>query len=55
MDIYLPADFHLLHDDATTDWRDLPAQRISQPARADAATQTQRAAESTVDPSWLAI
>jgi hypothetical protein len=29
MDTYLPSDFHLLHDDAIADWRDLPAERVN--------------------------
>ena len=29
MDTYLPSDFHLLHDDAVADWRDLPAGRMN--------------------------
>ncbi len=29
MDTYLPSDFHLLHDDAVADWRDLPAERVN--------------------------
>jgi hypothetical protein len=55
MDIYLPADFHILRDDAVTDWRDAPAPPPSADARL-APPQTQRiVAERCVDPSWLAI
>jgi hypothetical protein len=55
MDIYLPADFHLLHDDAVTDWRDVPAQRAKSADTRTAISETQRAVEHSVDPSWLAI
>jgi hypothetical protein len=54
MDIYLPADFHELHDDAVADWRDLSVQQTKPDARVIAA-ETQRVVERSVDPSWLAI
>jgi hypothetical protein len=58
MDTYLPADFHTLHDDAPTDWRD-----ISSTCKPDAPTRTMlialvgdvRRAEDLVDPSWYPL
>lgn len=55
MDIYLPADFHALHDNAVTDWRDLPAQRTTPADVRLAVAEAQRAVERSVDPGWLAI
>ncbi len=55
MDLYLPADFHLLHDDAVTDWRDLPSRQPSDSPAARVACESARAVECSVDPTWLAI
>jgi hypothetical protein len=35
MDIYLPADFHELHDAASEDWRDVSATRTERSAAMD--------------------
>jgi hypothetical protein len=55
MDTYLPADFHLLHDDAATDWRDLPARQPTDAAATRAVCESARAIECSVEPTWLAI
>jgi hypothetical protein len=55
MDIYLPADFHQLHDDAVTDWRDQPSRQPAEAAATRAARESARAVECSVDPTWLAI
>ena len=52
MDVYLPADFHTLHDAIVADWRDAAA-----PDR-DAETRTSITAQANdqdIDPSWIAI
>lgn len=54
MDVYLPADFHALHDEVVTDWRDAhsPAGgRDEYAARPTGPREDQHA----VDPSWLAL
>lgn len=53
MDIYLPADFHALHDEFVTDWRD--AHSSSSGGDASAAPPVPHGDERNVDPSWLAI
>jgi len=52
MDIYLPADFHELHDSVADDWRD-----ISSTARERAAAAARREAdpECCADPLWCVI
>ena len=55
MDLYLPADFHLLHDDAAADWRDLPAPPLKSIERCLITCDSQREIAQSADPSWLAI
>jgi hypothetical protein len=55
MDTYLPADFHQLRDDVVTDWRDLPTRQPAEAAATRAASESARAVECSVDPTWLAI
>ena len=60
MDTYLPADFHILHDAAPQDWRDVSTTQSSR-----SATQTQTdgpaiavavdLASRCVDPSWQTL
>ncbi len=52
MDVYLPADFHALHDDVVTDWRDMPNDTRDVSAIAE---DTAQRVTQDVDPSWLAI
>ena len=49
MDIYLPADFHRLHDDVITDWRDASSSETT--AQANAAREDKH----SVDPDWVAL
>jgi hypothetical protein len=52
MDVYLPADFHALHDDVVTDWRDLSSEVRD---TSTSSSRTMRNAEQDADPLWLAI
>jgi len=54
MDVYLPADFHALHHDVVTDWRDAHS---SPGGRDESATRPKvpHEDEHSVDPSWFAI
>jgi len=53
MDIYLPADFHELHDAAADDWRDLSTTRSERTVvepRAD--LRSADAVSDCADPDW---
>ena len=52
MDVYLPADFHTLHDAIVADWRDAAAADRDAEARASIAMQ---ASDQDIDPSWIVI
>ena len=52
MDIYLPADFHELHDSVADDWRDVSSTRSRERA---ALMRRDDDAESCADPYWRAI
>ena len=59
MDIYLPADFHELHDAAPDDWRDISTSSATheRPVSSNALTQPTRSdsPDICVDPSWRVI
>lgn len=52
MDIYLPADFHALHDDVVTDWRDASSDACEVSSMSN---NTKRNTSQDADPTWLAI
>lgn len=52
MDVYLPAEFHTLHDEIVADWRDAAAPDRDAETRALIATQVN---DEDIDPSWIAI
>jgi hypothetical protein len=53
MDIYLPADFHELHDSVPDDWRDVSSSRPARERPAD--TLRDHDPELCADPSWRVI
>ena len=59
MDIYLPADFHKLHDAAPDDWRDISmscATHERSPASNEQPnSQRSDSPDACVDPSWHVI
>jgi hypothetical protein len=54
MDIYLPADFHELHDAASDDWRDVSATRTERTAALDAQRDSRPvdSVNGCADPLW---
>jgi hypothetical protein len=55
MDIYLPADFHELHDAAADDWRDLSTSALIDGERRAARELSERPSDSfngCADPLW---
>ena len=59
MDIYLPADFHELHDAAPDDWRDISTSSATheRPPSSDIQFHSPRtdSPDACVDPSWRVI
>jgi hypothetical protein len=57
MDIYLPADFHELHDAAADDWRDLSTTRTERTATTEprADSRSIDAIDDCADPTWRVI
>ena len=59
MDIYLPADFHELHDAAPDDWRDISTSSATHerpPSSIEHANLCgTNSPDTCVDPSWRAI
>ena len=59
MDIYLPADFHELHDTAPDDWRDISTSSAtherSPTSNEHANSPRTNSPETCADPSWRVI
>jgi len=59
MDIYLPADFHELHDAAPDDWRDISTSSATHersPSSLEYANlRGMKSPDTCVDPSWRVI
>jgi hypothetical protein len=59
MDIYLPADFHELHDAAPDDWRDISTSSATHERPPSSNTQSTShrtdSPDACVDPSWRVI
>ena len=58
MDTYLPADFHILHDAAPQDWRDVSttqASRGTTQMQADPRAIAIDLASRCVDPTWQTL
>jgi hypothetical protein len=59
MDIYLPADFHELHDAAPDDWRDISTSfathERSPSSNGPTASPRADSPDTCVDPSWRVI
>jgi len=54
MDIYLPADFHELHDSVADDWRDISSTRTAR-ERTPMADARRDDPERCADPLWRVI
>lgn len=54
MDIYLPADFHELHDAAPEDWRDISTSTATH-ERAPASNTRRTDPANDADPLWQAL
>ena len=59
MDIYLPADFHELHDSAPDDWRDISTssatQQRWQSSNAQSDAHLKDSPDACADPLWRVI
>jgi hypothetical protein len=55
MDIYLPADFHELHDSVADDWRDVSSTRTVRERTALAQSRRDDDPELCADPLWCVI
>ncbi|HZX89798.1 MAG TPA: hypothetical protein VFE67_04075 [Rudaea sp.] len=59
MDIYLPADFHALHDTAPDDWRDISASSATQAPRQSSGepfdARAKDSPDACADPLWRVI
>ncbi len=55
MDIYLPADFHELHDAAPEDWRDISTSCATHERATASNTRHADAGDECADPLWQAL
>ena len=52
MDLYLPADFHEIHDAAPDDWRDVSSSNVIRERQSDERGVCHDSPNECADPSW---